>query len=43
MSVPIFEAVRRWILEGDLDDPHGEFFVASRRCATTPTTGTAAE
>jgi gamma-tubulin complex component 3 len=31
LCVPIFQATRRWILEGELDDPHSEFYIASRR------------
>ncbi|XP_063223850.1 gamma-tubulin complex component 3 isoform X3 [Bacillus rossius redtenbacheri] len=26
---PVFEMISRWILEGELDDPHGEFFIAA--------------
>jgi gamma-tubulin complex component 3 len=27
VSLPLFEMLRRWILEGELSDAHGEFFV----------------
>ncbi len=29
MSKPIYSTLVRWILDGTLEDPHGEFFVAS--------------
>ncbi|GJQ10092.1 hypothetical protein GpartN1_g1883.t1 [Galdieria partita] len=33
-SVPLFDAVRKWILDGELDDPYEEFFIASRQGIT---------
>jgi hypothetical protein len=30
VCVPLFETVREWLLRGRLDDPHGEFFIATR-------------
>ncbi len=27
VCVPLHAMIRRWVLEGELDDPHGEFFV----------------
>ena len=29
MSKPIYSTLVRWILDGTLEDPHGEFFVSS--------------
>ncbi|CAO3611650.1 unnamed protein product [Cunninghamella echinulata] len=29
VSKPFYEMLRRWITEGELDDPYGEFFVAT--------------
>jgi len=28
-SVPLFDAIRKWVLDGELDDPYEEFFIAS--------------
>ncbi|KAG2486861.1 hypothetical protein HYH03_014544 [Edaphochlamys debaryana] len=27
VCVPLYGMIRRWVLQGELDDPHGEFFV----------------
>ena len=29
--VPLFEMIRRWVFEGQIEDPHGEFFVVKQR------------
>ncbi|MEW5305464.1 MAG: hypothetical protein WDW36_008001 [Sanguina aurantia] len=28
VSIPLFDMIRRWVLEGELEDPQGEFFIA---------------
>ncbi|PNH05932.1 Gamma-tubulin complex component 3 [Tetrabaena socialis] len=33
VCVPLYGIIRRWVLEGQLDDPHGEFFVVTRAAA----------
>lgn len=33
-SMPLFDAIRKWVLDGELDDPFEEFFIASRQGIT---------
>ncbi|EME30162.1 tubulin family protein [Galdieria sulphuraria] len=33
-SVPLFDSIRKWVLDGELDDPYEEFFIASRQGIT---------
>lgn len=45
VCVPLHAMIRRWVLEGELDDPHGEFFVvraAGVTAAVNSAAGTAA-
>jgi gamma-tubulin complex component 3 len=34
VSKPLYEMLQRWIYEGELDDPYGEFFVACNNAAS---------
>ena len=39
--VPLFEMIRRWVFEGQIEDPHGEFFIVGVGGAAA--SGTAAD
>ena len=34
VCVPLYGMIRRWVLEGSLADPHGEFFIVQHAAAT---------
>eukprot|EP00871_Galdieria_phlegrea_P003551 jgi/Galph1/4197/GphlegSOOS_G2851.1 len=34
-SLPLYESFRKWVLDGELDDPHEEFFIAMRHGVST--------
>ena len=41
VCTPLFAMISRWVFEGELVDPHGEFFVAVPRVSRTRSCGPA--